>query len=164
MLRCSRSGMLYKNTQRLGFLQTPQPCLRITLQAFPDKQLPSLRWTYSTIWQTVLRPRASFPGAISHWQKILARATKRQARRQSAQLILLQPSITAETHWLQSPAPTRGPTTQSPCSQGMRGQDASHSLRPAGQRGTGCSPVKNPRRKINICQRKEGQQPPESLF
>lgn len=92
VLRCSRSRRLYKNTQRLGFFQTPHPCLGITLQAFPDKQLPSLRWTYSTIWQTVLRPRASFPVTNRKYLQGQSRG-----KRGVSQSILLQSSVTAET-------------------------------------------------------------------
>lgn len=85
VLRCHRSGRLYKNIQRLGFFQIPHPCLGIALQTSCAKQLPSPTWKHSTTWQTVFRSRASFPGGKSHWQRIFARANRTQTKHQSVQ-------------------------------------------------------------------------------
>lgn len=125
MLRCHRSGRLYRNIQGLGFFQIPHPCLGIALQTLCAKQLPSPTWKHSTTWQRVFRSRASFPGGKSHWQKIFTRANRTQS------VSAVNPASAVESHWetqgMQPSAPTRCPGQDGP--QGLseiKGQDLSH--------------------------------------
>lgn len=164
MLRCSRSGRLYKNTEVRFSPNSP---------ALPSDHTSSLSWQAASFTKmNILNYLANCIKAQSKFSRgnisLTENTRKGNQEASTASVSTVDPASAFNHCWdTLTAVPCSHPwprTTQSPCSQGMRGQDASHSLRPAGQRGTGCSPVKNPRRKINICQRKEGQQPPESLF
>lgn len=168
MLRCHRSGRLYRNIQGLGFFQIPHPCLGIALQTLCAKQLPSPTWKHSTTWQRVFRSRASFPGGKSHWQKIFTRANRTQTKRQCSKSCFgcWKPLRDAG-----NAAQCSHPLPRSGWSPGPQWDKRSGSVPPpAGTRGTAepaaarLLPWKKPRGKNNICQRRKGQKPTKPLF